>query len=235
MNIGVLSFSGNVGKTILTDFVLFPRLRNTKLITVASQDNAKCIMQLEGADGERIQQELILNSCDGHNDLVIDISCSEIKSFIQSIEPYKRAMEDFNVLVIPVTPEKKQQRDTIRTIDTLLKMDVEKDRIVIVFNRILPQMKVRETFDTLIKYLSSVGINVSTDSYIPETDLFEQINESNDNYIESILEGNSTYSANVDKIDKAFELKCSLDGVANKIFLVFRQINNKLSTTGSSA
>lgn len=231
MKIGVLNFSGNVGKSTVTKFLLMPRFPDAVHITIESINsntaNNAATLQLKGRDVDTIQEQLLIN-----DEVIVDIGASNVEQFINGMNLFTGSIEDFDLFIIPVTPEKKQQVDTITTVDTLIEMGVSKDKIKVIFNRIQVDMQVEDEFYALIKYLGSIDIKVSTDNYIPDTMLFERANDSNDT-VESILADDTDYKALIKKSkskqDKlayaakvmlpriAAGVKTSLDGVASSV------------------
>lgn len=231
MKIGVLNFSGNVGKSTITKFLLLPRFPEAVHITIESINsntaNTESTLQLKGRDVDTIQEQLLIN-----DDVIVDIGASNVEQFINGMNLFAGSIEDFDLFIVPVTPEKKQQVDTITTVDTLLEMGVSKDKIKVIFNRIQVDMQVKDEFYALINYLESIGIKVATDSYIPDTMLFERANDSNDT-VESILADKTDYKALIKSSDSkddklayaakvmlpriALGVKTSLDGVASSV------------------
>jgi hypothetical protein len=231
MKIGVLNFSGNVGKSTITKFLLLPRFPEAVHITIESINsntaNTESTLQLKGRDVDTIQEQLLIN-----DDVIVDIGASNVEQFINGMNLFAGSIEDFDLFIVPVTPEKKQQVDTITTVDTLLEMGVSKDKIKVIFNRIQVDMQVKDEFYALINYLESIDIKVTTDSYIPDTMLFERANDSNDT-VESILADKTDYKALIKSSDSkddklayaakvmlpriALGVKTSLDGVASSV------------------
>ena len=231
MKIGVLNFSGNVGKSTITKFLLLPRFPDAVHIAIESINSntadSKTTLQLKGRDVDTIQEQLLIN-----DDVIVDIGASNVEQFINGMNLFTGSIEDFDLFVIPVTPEKKQQVDTITTVDTLLEMGVSKDKIKVVFNRIQVDMDVKDEFYALINYLESIDLKTATDTFIPDTMLFERANESNDT-VESILADDTDYKALIKKSKSKEEklayaakvmlpriatgVKTALDGVASNV------------------
>lgn len=231
MKIAIINFSGNVGKSTITKFLLLPRFPNAVHITIESINsntaNNDSTLQLKGREVDTIQEQLLIN-----DDVIVDIGASNVEQFINGMNLFTGSIEDFDLFIVPVTPEKKQQVDTITTVDTLIEMGVSKDKIKIIFNRIQLDMDVNDEFYALINYLGSIDMTVATDSFIPDTMLFERANDSYDT-VESILADETDYKALIkkskskeDKLAYAAKVmlpriakgvKISLDGVAKNV------------------
>ena len=231
MKIAVLNFSGNVGKSTIAKFLLLPRYPEAVHITIetinSDTTNSESTLQLKGKEVDTIQEQLLIN-----DDVIVDVGASNVEQFINGMKLFAGSIEDFDLFLVPVTPEKKQQVDTITTVDTLLEMGVEAGKIKIVFNRIQTDMNVTDEFYALIQYLNTIDIHVSADIYIPYSSFFERANITGDT-VESILNDDTDYKALIkaseSKAEKleyaakvmmpriALGLKQSLDTVASNV------------------
>ena len=67
---------------------------------------------------------------------VVDIGASNVEELLKLMRKFKRSHEDFDYFVMPTTPGRKQQQDTIATIVELAKIGVPGERMRVVFNRV---------------------------------------------------------------------------------------------------
>jgi len=219
MKFAVLNFSGNVGKSTVAKFLLLPRFPEAIHIAVetinsdtGSDDNT---IQLKGNNVEEVQEELLLNE-----QLIVDIGASNIEQFLTGMKLFEGSIQDFDRFIIPVTPENKQQVDTVSTVDSLLEMQVDPKKIKVVFNRVQPDMEVSSVFSALSDYLKSVKVK-TFESSIPETPFFEKANDLGVT-IEEILSDETDYRAMIsDEKDRQKKLdltaKIMLPRLANAI------------------
>lgn len=232
MKVAILNFSGNVGKSTIAKFLLAPRYPNAVHITIETINSdtsidEQSVIQLKGKEVDTVQEQLLIN-----DDVIVDVGASNVEQFINGMKLFAGSIEDFDLFLVPVTPEKKQQIDTVTTVDTLLDMGVSADKIKIIFNKVQADMSIQDEFYALIQYLTTINVSVSTDGFIPESTFFESANESGDT-VESILADDTDYRALIRATDSKAEklsyaakvmmprmavgIKASLDSVANQI------------------
>lgn len=144
----VMNNSGNVGKTTICQNLLLPRLPESEVIRVETlNDDGDSTGEKLGADDFDKIFETILSS----DDVIVDVGASNVEMFNYKLKNEFIGSHSFiDYFIIPVTPEEKQQRDTIETILMLLDMDVDVDKIKVVFNRINPKKDIHSQFSTLI-------------------------------------------------------------------------------------
>lgn len=144
----VINNSGNVGKTTICQNLLLPRLPNSEVIRVETlNDDGESTGEKLGAD----QFDEIFESILSSDDVIVDVGASNVEMFTHKLKNEFVGSHSFiDYFIIPVTPEEKQQRDTIATILMLLNMDVDADKIKVVFNRTNPKKDIQSQFSTLI-------------------------------------------------------------------------------------
>ena len=130
MKLCVINFSGNVGKSTLARHLLAPRMDQCSIIAVES------INTDEESDEAMIgrQYRKLSESLGAEEAAVVDVGASNVEDFLAGMRTLRGSHEDFDAFVLPVTPPKKQQRDTVSTIETLAQMGVEPERIRVVLN-----------------------------------------------------------------------------------------------------
>ncbi|SAL05371.1 hypothetical protein AWB81_07133 [Caballeronia arationis] len=133
MKVAVINFSGNPGKTTLVDNLLAPRMRAPKFeietINVGSTDSGA--ERLKGKDYGGLQEDLMtLESA------IVDVGASNVEEFIKQMGQFDGSHEEFDYFIVPAVSEKKQQADTVSTIETLAGLGVPPKKIRIVFNKV---------------------------------------------------------------------------------------------------
>lgn len=231
MKIAILNFSGNVGKSTIAKFLLIPRFPEAVHITIetinSDTTNSEATLQLKGKEVDTVQEQLLIN-----DDVIVDVGASNVEQFVKGMKLFSGSIDDFDLFIVPVTPEKKQQVDTITTVDTLIEMGVPTSKIKIIFNRVQTDTSVHDEFYALIEYLSSIKVEVSVESYIPDSSFFERANETGDT-VESILADDTDYKALIKGTDSkpkkleyaakvmmpriALGIRDSLDNVASNL------------------
>lgn len=108
MKIAVISYSGNVGKSTLATQVLKPRLPGAKLInveTVNAHPNA------ERASFNPVRYGDLLVTIAAQTEAIIDIGASSAKIFLDQAATYDSLTNDYDLFVIPATPDEKVLAD----------------------------------------------------------------------------------------------------------------------------
>ncbi|MBS9783423.1 MAG: hypothetical protein KGV46_02600 [Pasteurella sp.] len=170
MKIAILNYSGNVGKTTIARDVFSYRLPNYELINIESVNNdGKESVVIRGEEGDKLYTEIILN-----DDLILDIGSSNLESFFRTTQKESEIIDSMDVFIIPVTPEKKQQQDTIKTLIDLIKMKVKPSAIHIIFNQVIddPMVSADEVFDVIIEGAKKTKVNANLKNMIFKHDLY---------------------------------------------------------------
>ncbi|MGR5465283.1 StbB family protein [Photobacterium damselae] len=174
MKICVINYSGNVGKSIISQHLLKPRLEDAEIIAVES-------INFDGSLDEKIKGKnftKIISRALSLDNAVIDVGASNVEDFLQQMKRSIGSHEDMDLFVVPTTNKKKQIIDTINTLQALQTMGIEKERIKVIFNMVDDdtdyQFEFGDIFD--IQSLAIIDERLS----IQESELFDRLGESND-------------------------------------------------------
>lgn len=136
MKIAVLNFSGNVGKTTVAAHLLKPRMGDAPVFSVesinldASTEGVE-VERIKGAQFGELQEQLMLL-----NSAIVDVGASNVEDFLKRMQQYAGSHSEFDLFVIPTVKEKKQQADTINTIQALKSIGVPSQKIRVIFNKL---------------------------------------------------------------------------------------------------
>lgn len=171
MKICVINFSGNVGKSIVSQHLFKPRLENSEIIAVESINS-------DGTTDEKIKGKRFTDIMDKvleHDNVIVDVGASNVEDFMQQMNNAIGSQDDFNFFVVPTIFKNKQITDTINTIDALSEMGIEKERIRLLFNMIDDDIDILKDFSEVLghKEFSTVNIN----AVIKENELFNRLHE----------------------------------------------------------
>jgi hypothetical protein len=154
MQVIVLNYSGNVGKTTVSRHLLQPRLKGAEFYTFESVNaddySDDEVTTLRGKQLDTLMPTLL--GAGSGNDLVVDVGASNAEVFVQRFSTYKSAHEFIDFFVIPVTPDPKQLKDTKLTIETLEALGVPAEKIRVVMNKSDAELSAEEDFSNLFKY-----------------------------------------------------------------------------------
>ncbi|HFD6166030.1 TPA: StbB family protein [Salmonella enterica] len=171
LKVAVVNNSGNVGKTTLCETLLKPRLDGAELIKVESINS-------DGTDDEKfnaLEFVDIFKKIDNSDVVIVDIGSSNIEMFTNKLRKFKDSQEDFDFFIIPVVPEYKQQIDSLVTIETLMDLNVEPERIRIVFNMIDEMIPFERQFKEILESKTYKSLKLKGSPRIPKTELFSHL------------------------------------------------------------
>ncbi|MDK2126501.1 StbB family protein [Parachitinimonas caeni] len=149
LKIAVINFSGNVGKSTIAQYLLWPRLNDAELIAIESinSDGGLETQTLKGKQFGLLQEGLMLMES-----AVVDIGASNVEDFMQLMGQYRGSHQDFDLFIVPVVPAAKQQRDTIGTIEALASLGIPANKIRVVMNMVEQGDEPTSLFSGLIDY-----------------------------------------------------------------------------------
>lgn len=194
MNIALINFSGNVGKTTLAYHLFKPRLDNAYLVGIETINDAGNFYdtKVKAKDFASIQEELLINE-----NVILDIGSSNVEQTLIEMKKYQGSHEDLDYFIIPVTPEVKQQIDSVNTAKFLIDLGIPSEKIKFVFN----QVPLDSSADDLFTPILTAVKKLKLDQKIPV--IYE--NEFFDNF--EIKSGNLSLS---DLVNNKDAIKASL-------------------------
>ena len=170
MNIIVINFSGNVGKSIVSQYLLAPRLNDATIISIESINTTG--HQEDNIKGKYFD-EIMAAAVDSDN-AILDVGASNVEEFINQMKDNVGSEEDFDYFIIPTINRAKQISDTISTINTLTTLGVEKNKIRVLFNMVGRDDNINKTFIELLDVCSNVA-TINTQAVIYENNLFNRL------------------------------------------------------------
>lgn len=148
MKVAVINFSGNVGKSTIARHLLAPRIPDAEIIAVETiNSDGTDEGALKGKQFGELQEAMLLM-----DSAVVDIGASNVEDFVSLMRQYRRSHEDFDYFVVPTVPEKKQQRDTISTINALAELGVPAKKVRLVMNMVETGDEPARVFSALFDY-----------------------------------------------------------------------------------
>ncbi len=170
MNIMIVNFSGNVGKSTLAKYLFQPRLNDCKIYSVESINENE--HEEENLRGNALG--LILDDMVNHENCLLDVGSSNAETVVNLLGKYGDSHEDFDAFIIPVISKKKVINDTIATAEALNQLGVPASKIIIVLNQIDIDTDITFEFDALKNH---TGLNLTFDENlkIPTHDFFGRI------------------------------------------------------------
>lgn len=178
MSIAIVNCSGNVGKTTATRELLAPRLPHMSVRQIESintDDSAGPKVEVMiAARFDELHEELMR----GHG-LLVDIGASNVEEYLNRLDSSEGAQEDYACFIVPVEPESKQMKDTMKTINKLADLGVEPERIRVLLNKVelvkseAREVTLRRHFGQLFDlYIQDASFLLDQDALVPKNDVF---------------------------------------------------------------
>ena len=187
--IAVINFSGNVGKSSIAHYLLAPRLDCSVVAIESINSTGRTDITLRGKESEELQTELLMS-----DDIVVDVGASNVEDFIDSIKQFQGGIDEFDAFVVPTVPVKKQQQDTIGTIEQLNDLRVAKNKIKVVLNQFDAKSGSLESqYSSIYSVHSKLdNFELSSDSYLPKHMFFEAFQRDGRSFDE-VMEDDNDY------------------------------------------
>ena len=166
----VINFSGNVGKSTITKYLLAPRLDDCKVYSVESINENE--HEEENIRGNALGA--ILDDMMQHDNALLDVGSSNAETVVSLLAKYDGAHEDFDAFVIPVISKPKVINDSIATANALSEMGVPTEKIIVVLNQIDIETDKSIEF-AKIRNLDGVTLTYDENLAIPSHDFFARI------------------------------------------------------------
>ncbi|EAW9501220.1 transcriptional regulator, partial [Salmonella enterica] len=166
---------GNVGKSTICNTLLLPRIEKAKVIKIET-------INTDGTDDIKLSAKDFLEitkKIGSSRSVIVDVGSSNVEIFFEKIKEFHGTQEDFDYFIIPVTPENKQQMDTLLTIGAILDLNVEPERIKLVFNKVDPGRSFDKQFTVILDSPIFLSLNIKRYPIIRNTELFFHLNEMN--------------------------------------------------------
>lgn len=195
MKIAIISNSGNVGKTIIAREVIAINMDNDPVLIEIETHNAgnsefqEYFKQYKKFTADQITEfyeELAIN-----DEVIIDVGASNMVKFLQKLQEYG-INNLFDKVVIPVTPDTKQQKDTLKTIVTLIGLGTDATTIFVISNRVNNIINFDKDFEVLLKASADIGFNFGKDLVIKDTTIFKDLEKTN-KLLKDVIEDSTNY------------------------------------------
>ena len=210
MKVCVLNFSGNVGKSTIAAHLLQPRL-NAQVFSVeslnvdASSDGLE-VARLRGKHYNDLLQRLMKL-----DDAIVDVGSSNVEDFLKMMQHYADSQEEFDLFVVPVVKDGKQQADTVNTIRALRAIGVPAAKIQVLINKVETDDDLRTDFAGVFGFCASGAAMIPEGGVIFANELFAML-KTQQLSISALNEDKTDYrqrlrlAANEDEQDAAIQM-----------------------------
>jgi hypothetical protein len=189
MKIAVLNYSGSVGKTVAAHHLLKPRMPDAAFFSVetinqsASDLGALEVSQLQGKKFGELLEALVLE-----DDAIVDVGASNIETFFESMSRFSDAEHEFDLYVVPVTPDQKAWQESLKTVEALSNIGVSAKNIRLLPNRIVadPADEIPAIFNYVEKTKKA---RISEEAYLFESEIYGYLAAKRMSFTELIDDG----------------------------------------------
>ncbi|MBN3786094.1 hypothetical protein G3N94_04185 [Burkholderia sp. Ac-20353] len=112
-------------------------------------------------------------------ELLVDIGASNVEEYLNRLDSSEGAQEDYTCFIVPVEPESKQMKDTMKTINMLADLGVEPERIRVLLNKVelvkseAREVTLRRHFGQLFDlYEQDASFLLNHNALVPKNDVF---------------------------------------------------------------
>ena len=183
--IAVINLSGNTGKTAISNYLLKPRVKNPKVVSVETINSSGIVSETETVKGKNFLE--ILKIMDNHESIIIDIGSSNVEQFIEQLNKFDGSHDEFDYFIVPTVPTAKQVKDTINTIKFLNALGVDKEKIKVVLNKVDDVDSIKYDFKDLIDFHAKSKSFALDLNAVISTNEFYQLNSTSGKTIAEIL------------------------------------------------
>jgi MinD-like ATPase involved in chromosome partitioning or flagellar assembly len=169
--LAVINFSGNVGKSTISKYLLLPRLEDCELITIETVNSN----EFENDDYDSLKGKefaSLIKSLDLSDNFIADVGASNAEVFFEQMIKFDGSHEFFDYFIVPVVPKIKQQTDTVSTIKKLSSIGVPKEKIMVVFNMVEDADLLEKTFSVIFDYSVNNTFILNADAVIKENEFY---------------------------------------------------------------
>ncbi|CAG9235668.1 conserved hypothetical protein [Paraburkholderia tropica] len=192
MHIAVINFSGNTGKSTISDEVLAPRMPGAPVIRVESVNSGGRDVPTIRGDKFREIQEGVLTVTDS----ISDIGASNVEDYLEGLNSFAGSHEDLDFFVVPTVPDDKQMIDTIATISALAgEIGVPREKIRVVFNRVSQRETIEVQFAPIFSWHKKARLcEINAGAAITENEIYSLLHGTNSSVV-AVAEDPTDYRA----------------------------------------
>ena len=161
INVATISIAGGAAKSTFTKHGLVPQLPNACRISVEDWNSGDGEADLEISSKAFYPLAAQLNT-DREKSFVIDIGTSNSRAMLKHFGDLELTRQEIHYWVIPVRSGAKERIDTLRTIDSLLELDVDPASILVIAQAVSDLGTFESDFDSLRRAVAGLGIFFSS-------------------------------------------------------------------------
>ncbi|TES73149.1 hypothetical protein E2P84_22595 [Burkholderia cepacia] len=136
LKILVIHSTSLVGKSTTVASLLHPRLKQPRVFSVEKQNQDASrygieVVRYRSGDLKKLIDDIIIE----RRNLIVDVGASQYSDVMKEYSRVRGAINDFDVAIVPTTPDGRVQEETLGTIELLLKAGLQPEKLRVLFNR----------------------------------------------------------------------------------------------------
>ncbi|HJP58734.1 MAG TPA: hypothetical protein VJ865_01995 [Gemmatimonadaceae bacterium] len=179
LKILVIHSTSMVGKSTTVASLLHPRLNSPRVFSVEKQNQDAGrfgidVVRYRAPDFKKLIEDIIIEP----RDLIVDVGASQYTDIMKEFARLRGAINDFDVVIVPTTPDGRVQEETLGTIATLRKVGLQPERLRVLFNRATLDEgdELELQFEPIIAYLTDTpGLSYSEDLVVHENPIHSDL------------------------------------------------------------
>lgn len=190
--IAVLSFTGKVGKSVVSDNLLLPRMKNVMRFRIETINESggdfeskDGIIYLKGREIPKLQNHMASTKS-----AIVDVGASNVEAFMLGLNQEADSHFGFDCFLVPIEAnylKHNEMLEAIKTIKALTVMGVEPTRIKVIFNKLANDSNVEEEAAPIFKFhKAEKSFTLNQKAVIHETPAFKAFAEAKKSYVEMI-------------------------------------------------
>ena len=166
MKIFMLNSTGNVGKSLLSRELFYPRMDDSKIVEIETVNSGSINFNSLNIDKFKADDDFmdVYMQILEHENIILDVGASNLASFWDKLSGFAGVEDLFDFFVIPTGTRGKLQEDTYKTILFLRSEGIDEDKIKVIFNGV--ETSVESDFEVLL----SVDYNFDTSLYVEKNE-----------------------------------------------------------------
>ena len=109
------------------------------------------------------------------DDAIVDVGSSNVEDFLKMMQHYADSQEEFDLFVVPVVKDGKQQADTVNTIRALRAIGVPAAKILVLINKVETDDDLRTDFAGVFGFCASGEATIPEGGVIFANELFAML------------------------------------------------------------